>query len=149
MYSETDKTAQLNSKEKNSAVRFKAAVIITGFLLCAVCSFIFGFYISNNSEMKKSGVYTISVEHTSYSDSLPAYTAEPSKDGQASELMININTATAEELEELNGIGEKLAARIIAYREEIGGFKYTYEIMDVSGIGDVLYDKIKNNIYVK
>jgi len=64
------------------------------------------------------------------------------------EAKININTASAEELQTLSGIGEVLAGRIIAYREEVGDFLYVTEIMQVSGIGEVMFERIKGYIYV-
>lgn len=140
--------SKTDGKNEKDTARIKIAVVITGFLVCAACSFILGFYISNNSEMKKSGVYTVSVERAVREEAVYKHKAEAGENENYSELMVNINTADLEELKSLNGIGEKLAGRIIAYREENGGFDYTYEIMNVSGIGDGLYDKIKNNIYV-
>lgn len=62
--------------------------------------------------------------------------------------IININTATLEELITLNGIGESKAQAIIDYRNTSGGFKSIEEIKNVSGIGDAAYEKIKNNITV-
>ncbi len=62
---------------------------------------------------------------------------------------ININTATAEELCELHGIGKKLSARIIEYRETNGEFKICEDILKVSGIGKSLYDTISDQICVK
>ena len=62
---------------------------------------------------------------------------------------VNINTATAEQLETLNGIGESLAAAIIAYREENGNFSSIEDIKNVSGIGDSKFEKIKDYISVK
>ena len=49
---------------------------------------------------------------------------------------LDLNTATAEELAELPGIGPELAKRIIAYREEHGPFSTAEELMQVSGIGE-------------
>lgn len=62
--------------------------------------------------------------------------------------MISINTATKEELLTLNGIGESKAESIIEYREENGNFKTIEDIKNVSGIGDALFEKIKDNITV-
>ena len=56
---------------------------------------------------------------------------------------ININTASAEELAELPGIGAVLAARIIAYREENGAFHDVSELREVKGIGDAMLEKLK------
>lgn len=62
---------------------------------------------------------------------------------------ININTATAKELESLPGIGPVLAQRIVDYRAQKGGFKSIEEIKEVSGIGDKKFEAIKDLITVK
>ncbi len=62
--------------------------------------------------------------------------------------LININTASAPELESLPGIGEVLAGRIITYRENNGDFKSIEEIVAVSGIGEKKYNDIKEMITV-
>lgn len=61
---------------------------------------------------------------------------------------ININTATSDELKELNGIGDSKAASIIQYREENGAFAKPEDIINVSGISQTLYEKIKDFITV-
>ena len=50
--------------------------------------------------------------------------------------LVNINTATEEELDTLPGIGEELARRIVAYREENGPFATTEELINVKSIGE-------------
>ncbi len=62
--------------------------------------------------------------------------------------MVNINTATQTQLEELSGIGPSTASSIISYRQEKGKFKSIDEIKNVSGIGEAKYNKIKENICV-
>lgn len=59
---------------------------------------------------------------------------------------ININTATADELQALDGIGEKLSQRIVDYREANGPFGSAEDIMNVSGIGDGIYARICDDI---
>lgn len=59
---------------------------------------------------------------------------------------VSINTATKEELMTLTGIGDSKAEDIIKYREENGLFKTIEDIKNVSGIGDSLFAKIKENI---
>ena len=61
---------------------------------------------------------------------------------------VDINTASASELEKLPGIGEKLAAAVIAYREENGAFSAAEDIMNVPGIGEGKFDAIKDIITV-
>ena len=61
---------------------------------------------------------------------------------------ININTAGKEELMELTGIGEARALAIIEYRETYGGFGYIEEIMNISGIKEAAFSKIKDRICV-
>lgn len=62
---------------------------------------------------------------------------------------LNINSASAEEFESLEGIGNKLAERIIEKRESLGGFSYIEQLMDVEGIGSNTFEKIKNHITVE
>lgn len=66
----------------------------------------------------------------------------------SSDGLININTATSEQLQTLSGIGESKAAAIISYREENGDFGSIEDIKNVSGIGDSTYEKIKDYITV-
>ncbi len=61
---------------------------------------------------------------------------------------LNINTATAEELTRLSGIGEKKAAEIIAYRQKNGSFSDCTELMRVSGIGEKTFAEIQDEITV-
>ncbi len=61
---------------------------------------------------------------------------------------ININTATAEELCTITGIGEARAEAIIAYRETNGYFEKIEDICNVSGIKDATFEKIKDQIKV-
>ena len=59
---------------------------------------------------------------------------------------VSINLANLEELMTLSGIGEAKANAIISYRQENGEFNTLEDIKNVSGIGDSVYEKIKNNI---
>jgi len=63
--------------------------------------------------------------------------------------MVDINTATVKQLEAVNGIGEKTAARIIAYREEHGRFTNVDELLHVSGIGQKRLDKAREVLTVE
>jgi len=63
--------------------------------------------------------------------------------------LVNINTATAEKLTTLKGIGEKTAAAIVAYREANGAFGAIEDIMQVKGVGEAKFAGIKDQITVK
>ena len=67
----------------------------------------------------------------------------------ASDGRVNINTATVEELCGIPGIGSTRAAAIVAYREKAGGFSSVEEIMNVSGIKEGTYEKIRDSIKVE
>ena len=60
--------------------------------------------------------------------------------------LININTASAQELAALPGIGAKLAQRIIDERRRRGSFKWPDELKDVEGIGEAKFNKLKDRI---
>lgn len=62
---------------------------------------------------------------------------------------ININTATAEEITQLKGIGQAYAERVIKYRDENGPFKNPEDIIKVPGIGQKSFDRNKNRIVVE
>ncbi len=62
---------------------------------------------------------------------------------------LDINTATAAELEELMGIGPVLAQAIVDYRAEHGAFASVDELLEVSGIGEAKLDGIRGEVTVK
>jgi len=66
----------------------------------------------------------------------PAKTTAPAS-------VVNLNTATTSQIATLPGIGEKAAERIIEYREKNGGFKKVEELMNVKGIGEKSFLKLK------
>jgi len=61
---------------------------------------------------------------------------------------INLNSATVEQLETLPGIGRKVAERILEYRTKSGGFKKIEELMNVKGIGEKSFLKLKPLVVV-
>ena len=75
---------------------------------------------------------------------LPGATEETSSN--SSQELININTASVEELDSLPGIGPTIAQRIIDYRDENGPFQTIEDILNVSGVGPSTFDQIKDLI---
>ncbi|MGH2674472.1 MAG: helix-hairpin-helix domain-containing protein [Actinomycetota bacterium] len=68
--------------------------------------------------------------------------------GTAAPQLVNVNTASPEELDTLPGIGEVLAAAIVSYREEHGPFTAVDQLVDVSGIGEVTMEEIRDLVTV-
>lgn len=81
------------------------------------------------------------------------YAVETERAAASSELTpdvtpVDINTAGAEELAALPGIGEKLAERIVKYREDNGDFACVEDLMNVSGIGEGKLDALRDYVSV-
>ena len=79
--------------------------------------------------------YTVAVER-----SVPAEEIVPEKK------LLDINSATAEELQQLMGIGPVLAQAIVDYRAEHGAFASIDELLEISGIGESKLDNIRSDI---
>jgi competence ComEA-like helix-hairpin-helix protein len=73
----------------------------------------------------------------------PALAAKPLPQSK-----VYLNTATVEQLSTLPGVGEKLAGRILEYRQKAGGFKATAELLNVRGIGEKNLAKMQPYIAV-
>lgn len=61
---------------------------------------------------------------------------------------LDLNAATAEELETLPGVGAILAERIVSYREAVGGFQTLEELQQVNGIGSGIYSQIATYLFI-
>jgi competence protein ComEA len=99
-------------------------------------------YIPSIEEVAKNG---------SFFDYISGFTqgTYPGGDSNDSESkIVNINLASAEELESLPGIGEAIAQDIISYREKYGLFKSKEELKNVKGIGDIKFEKVKELISI-
>lgn len=90
-------------------------------------------------------IYVPCPEEAEYFD--PGDTSETQEDSGNSK--VNINTADVAALTTLSGIGESKAKCIISYREEHGSFQTVEEIMNVEGIKEGSFNKIKNDICVR
>ena len=102
--------------------RLKLVLISLTFLLIA---FLFGLHMGRGSTSE-------GIQITNYVSAAAA--TAPSVSGT---FPVNINTANQYELMTLPGIGEVLALRIIAYREDNGGFRAPEELLNVEGIGQI------------
>ncbi len=86
----------------------------------------------------------VAVSVTAMSDRLalvPLTTETITTTSATQTLIVNLNTATAEELRQLEGVGEVLSGRIIAYREAHGSFRSVEDLLDVQGIGETRLEK--------
>jgi comEA protein len=61
---------------------------------------------------------------------------------------VNINTASLEELQKLPRVGPQIAQRILDYRKENGSFKRVEDILKVRGVGEKMFDQLKDLITV-
>lgn len=112
-------------------------------------------WIYTSEEIKELKLEQSSVKYMISECNCPVVdnTACLNNDSNANEIdvndkIININTATLEQLTTLEGIGESKAKNIIDYREKNGKFNSIEDIMNVSGIGESAYNKIKDYIKV-
>lgn len=95
-------------------------------------------------------IYILSYAETSALTTLQQIEGELEENvSQEQNFLINLNTATVEQLTSLPGIGNAKAANILEYRRKVGQFTDVEEIMNVSGIGEAMFEKIKDKITVK
>lgn len=82
---------------------------------------------------------------------LSAQAEKPSTATQSTstKAIVNLNSATVDQIEALPGIGRKTAERIIEYRTKNGGFKRIEDLMNVKGIGEKSFLKLKPQLVVK
>ena len=134
------------------------AVLLTVLLL----SLALGFYIGRDTAQGTVVIETAKPEAVSALDSIVP--AEPQTNPQADsvaeesavpeelpepEYPLDINTATVDDLDDLPKIGPVLAQRIVDYRTANGDFQFIEELMNVEGIGEVIFEKIKEFVEVR
>ena len=120
---------------KLNRTEWAAIVLSVVFLTAAAAVTAVG---SRNTGVAYAPLAVTAAEPTPDDVSAQTAAAEPER--------ININTATAAELESLPGIGPKLAARIVDYRAANGPFQSPEELMNVSGIGEKTYAGLAEQI---
>ena len=120
-------------------------IFAAGFLAAAVAVSVATIPMSLPTEAPEISVHTIPPTENTVENTTKHSASENSV---VADLPINLNTATKEELMTLDGIGEKLAERIIAYRLEGNCFYSVDEITLVDGIGDSFLEKNADRIFV-
>lgn len=93
-------------------------------------------------------VYIANVNETTPNSPNTNIAVNSNKTQASSSEMININSATIEDLKKLNGVGDAKAKSIIEYREQNGGFKSIEDLKSVKGFGGKMFEKIKDQIEV-
>jgi competence ComEA-like helix-hairpin-helix protein len=96
---------------------------------------------SNNNKTKE---YNTKDDSKNYTASNATYTKKDYYN-----FTIEVNSATAEDFEKLYGIGKVYAARIVTFRDKLGGFYSVDQLKDVWGIEDSTYQKFKKNLTIK
>ena len=110
-------------------------------------AFTAGFFLGRNHNHTEVQLSVPASLQTAPSEPTEA-TQAPPETAPAITFPININTATEEELMALPGIGQVLAGRILAYREEHGDFKTPEGLLNVEGIGEKRMEDILDLITI-
>ena len=104
--------------------------------------------IYSNDEIKKAKNNNINIETPCICEEIKNDACITEVENTSSNKLININTASIEELMTLSGIGESKAKAIIEYRNKNGNFNKIEDITLVTGISETIYSKIKNYITI-
>ena len=118
----------MERQEKGGSTYFFLALVTLAFL-AAVLYLTFG---ANRTEQEG---YTVQTERPAREEEIAPV-----------RVLVNINTATAEELETVTGIGPVLAQSILDYRAEHGDFRTLDELLEVRGIGSAKLDAMRDEI---
>ena len=120
-----------------------AAFVIPALALLA-CGVMLGIFI-----MQTRTAGTISVQRSAPDEPEEAVQTDMEEPSDAADDRLDLNTATAEDLQELPGIGKVIAQRIIDYRDLCGRFLDPEQLMEVDGIGEAKYEKIRDLVTVR
>ena len=117
----------MERQEKDWITYLFLALVTCVFLAAAV-------WLLRGADRAETALYTVQAERPAAEEVAPPRTR------------VNINTASAEELEALTGIGPVLAQAIVDYRAEHGSFESADELMNVRGIGSAKLDGMRDEI---
>ncbi len=135
---QAEHTADGSPQKKNTDRNYKTAfLLMTAVTICIFIVFVGSKYVQHAS-----------VKKTEFYESVLSASNDPAEapDRQLAETdidIININTATVDELKKLPGIGESKATEIVNYRNEYGRFTSPEDLLNVNGIGKTLLEKIR------
>ena len=121
-----------------------AAFVIPALALLA-CGVMLGIFLM---QTRTAGTISVQCAAPDETEEAVQTVAEEAVDATADD-RLDLNTATAEELQELPGIGEVIAQRIIDYRELRGRFLDPEQLMEVDGIGQAKYEKLRELVTVR
>ncbi len=109
--------------------------------------FILGIFVGKNST--RNTMYVMEASTLPPEVTLESSPQSAEQETESIKDKLNINTATAQELDDLPGIGEVIAQRIVDYRLEHGYFLSIDELMEVNGIGEKMFAEIRDLITVR
>ena len=117
----------MERQEKGGSTYFFLALVTLAFLAAVL-------YLTSGANRAGREDYTVQTERNAEEEVAPV------------RVLVNINTATAEELETVTGIGPVLAQAILDYRAEHGDFRTLDELLEVRGIGSAKLDAMRDEI---
>ena len=117
----------MERQEKGGSTYFFLALVTLAFLAAVL-------YLTFGANRAGREDYTVQTERNAEEEAAPV------------RVLVNINTASAEELETVTGIGPVLAQAILDYRAEHGDFQTLDELLEVRGIGSAKLDAMRDEI---
>ena len=137
----------VNSENENDSFKSKRILMAVALFMMAIVIGYNAFFVGRPADLLES-IPNSPSESISNNEPFSKLNRQKLKESEDKNMVININTASEEELTKLKKIGPSKAKNIIKYRETHGGFSSVEEIMNVKGIGKKIFDEIKNSIKV-